>query len=320
MSPANLLLTLALLAQAPADRAPSPPRGGVDFVREQNRVRIVVGDKPFAAYIYRDETVRRPFLAHVRAPHGVQVTRNHPPQEGQDATDHAAMHPGIWLAFGDLSGADFWRNRGAVEHVEFVAPPTGGRDGGQFAVRNRYVADGRTLAEETCRIAIRREPSGVLVLWDSAFRADEEFTLGDQEEMGLGVRVATPLEVRNGGRIFNGDRQENEAQVWGPQADWCAYEGEVDGRRAGIALMPHPENFRRSWFHARDYGLLVANPFGQNAFTGGEAGRVVVPADEPFRLRFGVLIYEGTVDGDAARERYLSACVVEEQSDGGEKP
>ena len=56
--------------------------------------------------------------------------------------------------------------------------------------------------------------------------------------------------------------------------------------------MPHSKNFRPSWFHARDYGLLVANPFGQNAFTKREKSRVTVKKGEEFRLRFGVLVYE----------------------------
>ena len=56
--------------------------------------------------------------------------------------------------------------------------------------------------------------------------------------------------------------------------------------------MPGPQNFRRSWFHARDYGLLVANPFGQNAFTKGEKSRVTISAGEKFTLEFGVLVYE----------------------------
>ena len=73
-------------------------------------------------------------------------------------------------------------------------------------------------------------------------------------------------------------------------------------------LMDHPENFRPSWLHVRDYGLLVANPFGRKAFTGGEASRVEVAAKEPFRLRFGVLVHasaEGPPNLQAAQHEYL---------------
>jgi len=57
---------------------------------------------------------RRPRSA--RRPH-------HPPRAGKDSTDHDRMHPGIWLGFGDVSGVDFWRNRGRMEHVRFAEPP-----------------------------------------------------------------------------------------------------------------------------------------------------------------------------------------------------
>jgi hypothetical protein len=77
-----------------------------------------------------------------------------------------------------------------------------------------------------------------------------------------------------------------------------------DGRRAGLLVFPHPSNFRPSWMHARDYGVLVANPFGRMAFTKGEPSRVEVRPGEAFRLRFAVLAYAGEID-PAALARIL---------------
>jgi hypothetical protein len=125
--------------------------------------------------------------------------------------------------------------------------------------------------------------------------------------MGLGVRVATPLTVKRGGQILNSDGRKNERQVWGKQADWCDYGGVIDGEPAGVTLMPDPKNFRRCWFHARDYGVLVANPFGRNAFTRGEKSKVVVRKGETFRLRFGVLVHSGETDVAAAYKAWLAA-------------
>jgi Methane oxygenase PmoA len=97
----------------------------------------------------------------------------------------------------------------------------------------------------------------------------------------------------------------DRTQVWGKAADWCAYAGTIDGRRAGVLLMPHPENFRRSWFHARDCGLLVANPFGRNAFTKEEKSKVVVRKGQSVRLRSGMLVWSGEPDLGAAYRAYL---------------
>jgi hypothetical protein len=288
---AVILLSLSL-GWAGAETEPA-----VSFRHEAHQLHIFIGAKPFATYVFQDEQVRRPYLTQVRAPGGVQVTRNHPPLKGKDATDHATMHPGIWLAFGDLGGADFWRNKGMVRHAGFIEKPQAGKGQGKFAVRNRYEAGGQLVCEEVCRIGVWVRPSGYLVVWESAFTGPAAFAFGDQEEMGLGVRLATPLTVKNGGTIINSDGHKNEKGVWGKQADWCGY----GGKGAGVLLMPDPGNFRRSWFHARDYGLLVANPFGRHAFTKGEKSRVAVGKGETFLLRFGVFV---SGDGGRPKEAY----------------
>jgi hypothetical protein len=153
------------------------------------------------------------------------------------------------------------------------------------------------------------------MLWDSEFTpTGGELRFGDQEEMGLGVRLATRLAVVKGGQSINSDGLRDEAQVWGKPADWCAYAGSVNGRRAGVALMPHPQNFRRSWFHARDYGLLVANPFGRNAFTNGAKSEIVVKKGQSLRLRFGILIFSGEPGLEAAYRDYLREATSADRS------
>jgi hypothetical protein len=270
----------------------------VRFVEEPARIQIFVGDRPFATYVYQDEKIPRPYFCDVRAPDGTQVTRNHPPVAGSDPTDHATYHPGIWLAFGDISGADFWRNRARVEHEKFVEEPVGGARVGTFAVQNAYVTrDGTTACREMCRYRIIVQQIGCFLLCDSTFFSEErDFVFGDQEEMGLGIRMATALIVNEGGSIVNSAGLKDEKGAWGTQAAWCDYSGVIGNRRYGVTLMPHPENFRPSWFHARDYGLLAANPFGRNAFTGAEKSAVVVKKGERFRLRFGLFMYAAEVD------------------------
>jgi hypothetical protein len=257
-----------------------------------DRLVITAGNQPVASYVFRDEKILRPYFAQVHAPGGVPVTRRHPPERSVDATDHDTMHPGIWLALGDISGADFWRNKGCVEHVEFSERPAA--EGGvvRFAARNRYLAGEKVVCHEIARYTVRPVEPGYLLTFDSEFTGEEPFVFGDQEEMGLGVRLATPLTVKQGsGAITSSEGGQNEREVWGRQADWCDYSGTISGRRTGLLSMPHPDNFRRSWMHVRDYGLVVANPFGQRAFTKGEASRIEIKPGQKLRLRFGVLAY-----------------------------
>ena len=50
------------------------------------------------------------------------------------------MHPGVWLAFGDVNGEDFWRNKWRIEHAAFVAEPSLVQGRLVFATRSRLVA------------------------------------------------------------------------------------------------------------------------------------------------------------------------------------
>ena len=263
---------------------------------DRGSMQIDLQGKPFAIYSFRDPEISRPYFANVFAPSGVKITRNHPPAP-DDPKDHDKMHPGLWLAFGDLSGADDWRLAAPVEHVRFVSEPVEKEGVLQFAVENRYLTPvgGKEICREICRYSFEPGPGGVLVLWDSTFRSDTgSFYFGDQEEMGLGVRVAKAVAVKSkpGGRILNSSGERDERGVWGRQTDWCDYSGMVGDQFVGAMMMPHPDNFGKSWCHARDAGLMALNPFGRKAFTrSGEASRVEVPAGEPFRLRYGVLLH-----------------------------
>src|SRR5262249_44671572 len=96
-----VLAILDVLTHAPRLRAADAT---VAFTTGDRAVQIEVDRKPFATYVYKDDRIPRPYFAHVYAPNGVQVTRNHPPVEGKDFTDHPDFHLGLWLAFGDLGG------------------------------------------------------------------------------------------------------------------------------------------------------------------------------------------------------------------------
>lgn len=300
----GLLAWLAwLLVYSAAARAANP----VSFGRLDDRLEIRVGARPFATYVFRDARIPRPYFAHVRAPDGVQVTRNLPPVAGVDRTDHDTLHPGIWMAFGDLDGTDFWRNKGTVVHVGFDEEPTTSGDEGRFRVKNRYQDGSRIVCQELCRIRIVPSRTQTLLIWDSTFFGEREFAFGDQEEMGLGVRVATPLAVANGGTLTNAEGLKNEKELWGKPSDWCDYSGLIADRPVGIMLLADPRNFRRSWFHARDYGFVAANPFGRRAFTKGEVSRVAVEPGKPLRLRYAVVVHSGPVDLPAVARTALQA-------------
>jgi hypothetical protein len=306
----TLLLTVPAYSQKAKKEDPSSAI--VSFVQKPGVLTIAVGGKPFASYVYEDAKITRPYFAHVKSPCGIQVTRNYPPQDG-DPKDHATFHPGIWLSFGDINGNDYWRLKAKVEHEMFVQQPKGGPGKGIFAVRNYYMSsDGkdRVLAElAQCTVLVR--PSGTLLIVNSTFTSDSgEMIFGDQEEMGLGVRVNTKFSVQYGkGHITNAEGLKDGAGTWGKASNWVDYSGPVDGNNVGVVIMPDPENFRPSWFHTRDYGLMAANAFGRQAMTKGEKSAELIKKGQQFHLAYGVLIYckpqAGKVNIENAYQDYL---------------
>jgi len=314
-------VVVALLCAAFAVGATAAERR-IAFESRENSLLIRVDDRPLATYVYRDPQILRPYFKDIFAPGGIQVIRRHPPKEGDDRVDHSTMHPGLWLAFGDLAGADFWRNKATVEHGGFIEAPhvEGGK--GTFTVRNRYMAGGTAVCEEICAYTFQVRPAGYLILWDSAFLSEQPgLYFGDQEEMGLGVRVATPMMVRPyegrypPGRILDDQGRRNEKGIWGEQAAWCDYGGSVDEAFVGIMIMPDPRNPAACRWHVRDYGLMVANPFSQAVFKKGPANRTMVSPGQTFRLCFGILIHaapsEHDFDAATAYQDYLKTIAID---------
>lgn len=287
----------------------------VAFEMRDLSLDIRVDDALFATYVWRDDDIPRPYFKSVHAPGGAQITRNYPtdPVADRGNEDHATYHPGIWMAFGDINGEDFWRLKARVVHVAFSDAPKGGTGTGSFEVQNHYERlDGTLVCEERCRYTLHVTERGYLLLSESTFsNSDHAFTFGDQEEMGFGLRFATPITVKHGnGALKNSSGGENEAGTWGQRADWCAGYGELDGEIVGAMIMLDPANFRPSWFHSRDYGLVVANPFGKKAMTAPDdesvpADATTVAAGEELNLGFGIYVFRGEPDFDGVYRAYL---------------
>ncbi len=307
MIPRVLILVIALWFLSPgttmsAPEAFTPHSGPLDFHLATDRLAITRGGEPLADFVFKDDKILRPFFANVRAPGGMPVTRHHPPMAGQDLTDHDTMHPGIWLAFGDFGGEDFWRNKGTIRHERFIEPPAVNGSALNFATESVMLSKApEPMAVLTTRITLSVRAEGYFLVWEATLKPTRDgLYLGDQEEMGFGVRVATPLVEKNGGTITNSTGASTARNTWGQPAAWCDYSGSLGAQHVGVTIIPDPKNFRQSWWHARDYGLLVANPCGQRAMKQGPASRLELPKGEPFRLRFAALIHSSAEPPDLA--------------------
>jgi putative membrane-bound dehydrogenase-like protein len=280
----------------------------LSFRQEPDRLIILHGAEKIGEFVFAGSVVKRPFFSNLRAPGGIQVTRTFPPIEGMDATDHADMHPGIWIGFGDINGEDFWRNKGTIRHDKFIKPPVledeDDMEGKaiKFATLSTLLTkDGNRLAQLDSELTIGMAApvagasgGALIVLWNATFRATEgHLVFGDQEEMGFGVRVATAITEKNGGVITNSNKLTGAKNAWGQPAEWCDYSGMIDGHSVGITIVPKPRSSQPTWWHTRDYGVFVANAFGRKAMKRGEKMGTTVKKGGTLELGYAAILHSG---------------------------
>jgi len=268
--------------------------GGFTWNLQSDRLSILHAGRHFADYVFADPQILRPYFQNLHAPSGVQLTRTHPPGVG-DADDHATMHPGVWLAFGDINGDDFWRNKARIEHVAFVTEPAIVQDRLVFATRNGLIGRETTpLATLISQFEISSmgEHAFALTVKAEIVGDGRELAFGDQEEMGLGVRVATALTELKGGLVVNSDGVKGAKTVWGKPAAWAAYSREIGGRIQGVAIFPAASNPNPTWWHSRDYGVIVANGFGKRVLPEAADGKLIVKRGDSLKLRYDVLLFD----------------------------
>ncbi len=296
------LATFLLAMKPPAANDSASDKASVDsgsskktfeVERQKKQLHISLGGKPIVEFVFRDDKILRPYFSNARLQNGLKVTRNHPPVEGVDELDHANLHPGIWLAFGDINGDDFWRNKAAMEHIRFISDPVVKNEQLRFATECRLKkSDGKPLCLLTNKYVLTARPNGWLLIWSAEFHADKQMVvLGDQEEMGFGARMATAFTEKNGGLIRSSTGKQTAKKTWGQLANWCDYSG-ADPNSGGIMLMASPKNFRESWWHNRNYGAFVSNPFGRKAMKQGEVSSISIAPGKTLRITFGALIHD----------------------------
>ena len=283
------------------------PAAGQNMVLEHaegERVEISGTDGPITTYHY-GAGVARPHLLPVIGPGGVSVTRT-------KTTDHK-HHRSIWIAQGEANGVDNWseeegHGRTVVQELDVAEP---GPVFSELLARSTWESSaGEKIMEETTRTRVYNLPACCRCIdFDTEWAATEgDVTFGDTKEAGtLSVRVAIPMEVREGGKIENSYGGIGEAETWGKRAHWCDYSGVVEGHHVGIAIFDYPTNFRYpTYWHVRDYGLMTANQWGVAAFTGDPAqdGTYTLPKGETLRFRFRVYVHEGDAPAGNVGAKY----------------
>jgi len=288
-----------------------------------DRVDVTIDGGPFTSYIFSGHP--KPILFPIVGPTGVGLTRQWPMVDGVAGEPHDhPHHESLWFTHGDVNGHDFWgthplagsptlREGPRIEHVEILQCESGPT--GVLETANRWVtADGTVVCTDTRRVEFTADGEARMIDYTVTIHAgDEPVTFGDTKEGTMGLRVRPELQPRDvnesvgaAGRILNSEGQEND-EAWGKAARWVDYSGTVGNGVTGVAMLDHPENLRHPChWHARDYGLMSANPFGLHDFANAAKGTGdhVIPAGGAFRFRSLFVFHAGDAAAAGIEQRW----------------
>ena len=305
------ITTYLISAKSPSESWGNPKTGWY-LEADEDRLAIRLDGLEVLSYFFKHKETKRPFFAQVKTPTGIQVTRNFPPIKGTDPVDHGYMHPGLSLGFSNINGENFWHNNrgGLVVSEGFEGEPLITDISASFSVKNRYLGkDGKLVCLEIASYELTKNSDGYLIRMETSFTSDKELVFGVKEEMGMALRIASPIRVKKGGgSIASASGGVNEKGTWGKIDKWWDYYGPLKERSVGLQIMSGEGN-PPIWAHSRDYGLLVANPFPVDVKENRDK-TTVIEAGEPYRLRFGIQVHDtadrASYNPKANYERYLA--------------
>ena len=315
------LITAVMLCGLSRAETPVAGEMAVKLIDTGKQVRVTLDDELFTEFDYRGYI--KPILYPIFGPGQIGMTRNWPMKDDVEgeAHDHP-HHKSMWISH-EISGVDFWAESGGrvvtqkVE-TEFAGSPKPSNVLRATSVWRAKQGDKPVLADQTTYwFGGTSESRWIDCLVD--FQAPfGDFQFDDTKEGLFAIRTHPDLRLTSSpkrgveevfGSAVNSEGITGKA-IWGKQARWLLYKGKIDGKAMSIAMYDHPENLRHpTTWHARDYGLVTANPFGMHHFLGKEkgAGAFKVAKGDHLSLRYRVEFFRGEVtpsDVEACYRRF----------------
>ena len=290
----------------------------ISIVQVDGGLSVFADGEFFTTYRYGDQT--KPILYPIIGPGGVGMTRNYPMKPGVkgEAKDHP-HHASLWFTHGNVNGISFWHNgdkTGRIVHDRLLRVEYG-EGTGVIKTRNHWLgSDGKRVCTDERTLRFSAGAGVRIVDYQVTIHAtDGDIKFGDTKEGSMGIRTHPNLRLKNnegqGVTTANGHAVNSEGhrdgELWGKRAKWVDYWGDIDGKTVGVAIFDHASNPRHpTWWHARDYGLVAANPFGVHDFEKKPAGtgdmRLLAGEQVTFRYRF--IFHQGDVEAAGIAGRY----------------
>ncbi len=284
--------------------------GGVEVVKQDGVVEVTIDGALFTEYHYADAD--RPFFYPVIAPTGDNITRHWPMQDidTDEEKDHRHQRS-LWFTHGAVNGLDFWTEGRGPKIVQTKLDLGTDEETGVIIVENEWRAkDGKVICTDRRKHTISTSGDSRIIDFEVTIKASHgQVVLGDTKEGSMAFRTAATLRV-NGkvaqGHMLNSEGVKDKA-AWGKRATWCDCFGPLNGKTVGIALMDHNDNPRHpTTWHARDYGLCAANPFGLSDFEKKPkgTGNMEIKDGESVTFKYRIFVHSGTPEAAGVEETY----------------
>jgi len=322
-------LTLALAIAGLASTAAAEDKVTITHDKAKKLFRIEVNGNLFTEYVYA--TYPRPILYPVLGPGEVALTRNYPMKKGVkgEAKDHH-HHKSLWFCHGEVKSsnidyvANYWHEKGDnVDKMvlkEILQAKSG--DVGVLETSNDWgTHKGDKVCRDTRKLTFHVLEDGTRMIdYDLVVTASEgDLTFLDTKEGSMAIRTHPNLRLKpvdkdqkHVGKAVNSAGDKGKA-LWGKHAAWVDYWGTIDGKNVGIAIMDHPSNLRHpTTWHARDYGLIAANPFGLSYFDKKKkgAGNFTIKKGDTQSFRYRFVFHVGDAKEGKIKQRFADYAKV----------
>ena len=309
----NTILYLMLLLPVQASDSTTTNDQQVELIRDDNSVEVRIDNKIFTRYDF--SSYSKPILYPVYAPDQIPMSRNYPMKKLEGESDDHPHHKSIWLGH-EISDVDFWTEKGGKVVLESlqVDPKSS-----SIKAKHKWIdkKSGDTVVEDKTTVRFAGDSNHRIIDFQIQFIANsQDVVFHDTKEGFFAIRVHPALRTspdsKRGVRDVTGTMVNSSGNsgkgIWGKEAQWVCYYGVVDGKKCGVAMFDHPKNLRHpTTWHARDYGLLAANPFGLSYFKKGDHksnGKYVLPKGKTINFRYGLLFFSGEFDADSIARYY----------------
>ena len=101
---------------------------------------------------------------------------------------------------------------------------------------------------------------------------------------------------------------QTESEIWGYRSPWLDNSGTLEGRKVGIAIFDHPSSFRHpTHWHARDYGLIGANPFAWHDYGTGWSldGSYTIKEGMSLPFKYRLFLHDGDCESAKVAGRWI---------------